>query len=311
MLIISVINYKGGVGKTTATANLGAALAARGKKVLLLDVDPQASLTFSFIRPEDWKAIEDTSTIKQWFDSLDSPTPLPLVPLAFRPEKVMAHIPEPGRIDLISSHLGLINVDLEMASELGGVSLQTAKRNYMKIHRRIAEELESIPEHAYDFVFIDCPPNFNIITKNAIIASDMILVPAKPDYLSTLGIDYLRNNLTRLVKEYNDFLQIDDGRTGPRIAPNLLGVVFTMVQRHGNVPIATQRNSISTVKELNMHCFETHIRLNNSGFGAASEACVPLVLSAGGNSSVAEAQDDLIRFVDEFLDRIATFNSPA
>lgn len=57
---------------------------------------------------------------------------------------------------------------------------------------KVASELDLIPEHAYDFALIDCPPNFNIITKNAIIASDLILVPAKPDYLSTLGIDYRR-----------------------------------------------------------------------------------------------------------------------
>jgi chromosome partitioning protein len=77
MRVTSIINYKGGVGKTTLTANLGAELAWRGAKVLLIDLDPQASLTFSFVRPEDWKAdLADTSTIKQWFDSFTEGRPL-------------------------------------------------------------------------------------------------------------------------------------------------------------------------------------------------------------------------------------------
>ncbi len=73
MHIVSVINYKGGVGKTTVTANLAAELAHRGYNVLLLDLDPQASLTFSFMRPEDWKELyAESRTIKKWFDSFES-----------------------------------------------------------------------------------------------------------------------------------------------------------------------------------------------------------------------------------------------
>ena len=70
MHVISVINYKGGVGKTTITANLAAELAWRGKDVLIIDLDPQASLTFSFIRPEEWHDdFSNSKTIKNWFDS--------------------------------------------------------------------------------------------------------------------------------------------------------------------------------------------------------------------------------------------------
>ena len=79
MHIVSVINYKGGVGKTSVTANLAAELAWRNYDVLLLDLDAQASLTFSFIRPEDWESnLADSGTIKSWFDSFASGQPLHL-----------------------------------------------------------------------------------------------------------------------------------------------------------------------------------------------------------------------------------------
>src|SRR5687768_9765770 len=70
MDIVSVINYKGGVGKTTTTANIAAQLAWKGKDVLLVDLDPQASLTFSLVSPDHWEEhLEETRTIKRWFDS--------------------------------------------------------------------------------------------------------------------------------------------------------------------------------------------------------------------------------------------------
>ena len=182
MRITSVINYKGGVGKTSVTANLGAELAWRGYNVLLLDMDPQASLTFSFVQPEVWKSdFEQARTIKVWFDSMFEDKPVELAKLIFTPKKVNGEIRDSGKnghLEMIASHLGLINVDLELATELGGASLQQVKTNYLKVHRRLAEGLKSINADKYDVVLLDCPPNFNIVTKNAIVASDSILIPA-------------------------------------------------------------------------------------------------------------------------------------
>ncbi len=97
---------------------------------------------------------------------------------------------------------------------------------------------------------IDCPPNFNIVTKTAIIASDYILVPARPDYLSTLGIDYLLRSVRDLIKDYNDFADVKDGEKIEKIAPKVLGVVFTMIQEYGGQPMGAQRPFMNQVKNM-------------------------------------------------------------
>jgi chromosome partitioning protein len=85
--------------------------------------------------------------------------------------------------------------------------MEQTKRKYITVHGNLRKELKKLPENEYDIILIDCPPNFNIVTKNALVSSDLILVPAKPDYLSTLGIDYLQGSVRNLVKDYNEFCQ--------------------------------------------------------------------------------------------------------
>ncbi len=213
MKVVSVINYKGGVGKTTVTANLAAGLAKKGKRVLLLDVDPQASLTFSFINEKDWKKYcKESSTIKEYFDAVvKGNNPPSLENFLIKPKGVndkIKQLDSDGFIDLIPSHLDLIGVDLELATLLGGASMKQSKDNYFKVHNGLREFIVKNTYKKYDIVLIDCPPNFNIVTKNALVASDHVLIPAKPDYLSTLGIDYLQRNITDLTKEFNAYTDL-------------------------------------------------------------------------------------------------------
>lgn len=304
MNIVAVMNYKGGVGKTTTTANLGAALALKGKRVLLLDVDPQASLTFSFCDPADWeKDLASKYTIKQWFDKLAKGEVSSLEPLCLRLPKVDEKIKKGGRLNLIASHLGLINVDLELAGQLTGGTMAAMRASYLKTHSRLRSSLKDL-EANYDFVLIDCPPNFNIVTKNAIIASDSILIPARPDYLSTLGIDYLQRSVNDLVKDYNEMAHGSEEHKP--IAPRMLGVVFTMVQYHGGVPIAAQLQFMDQVCQIpKMTTFKTRVRLNNTKFGESGQDGLPLVLSADSEPLGKTIIAELHQLADEFLNAVA------
>src|ERR1043166_6826006 len=134
MKVVSIMNYKGGVGKTSLTANLGAELAWRGKRVLLVDLDAQASLTFSFISPDDWGAkFEADRTIKAWFDAFEFGDKISLSQLIDSPKRVNQFLSGRGKLDIIYSHLSLINVDLELATQIRGVTLSQARRNFLSV----------------------------------------------------------------------------------------------------------------------------------------------------------------------------------
>ncbi|OFX31055.1 MAG: cobyrinic acid a,c-diamide synthase [Bacteroidetes bacterium GWA2_32_17] len=301
MKIISVINYKGGVGKTTLTANIAGELAFRDYNVLMIDLDPQASLTFSFLKPDDWREkYAKSKTIREWFN-LKSKN---FNDLIIVPEEVQKWLIDKGILNLVSSHLGLINVDLELATMLGGANMQQNKQNFVKVHRLLLNGINQLDKDKYDIILIDCPPNFNIVTKNAIVASDFILIPAKPDYLSTMGIDYLQESVKELVKDYNEYCKVKDEDIVEKIKPKLAGVVFTMVQYYAEEPISATRPFIAQTEilgqENNFKIFENKLRENKTLFADAPQHGVPIVLS----NNYRGIADEIKEFVTEFITKI-------
>jgi chromosome partitioning protein len=203
----------------------------------------------------------------------------------------------------VSSHLGLINVDLELATELGAANLRQGKLNYLRVHRRPADELSKPDFARYDLVLIDCPPNFNVVTKTAIVASDCVLIPAKADYLSTLGIAYLQRSLAELVRDYNEYTELDAG-DGPtqKVDPQILGIVFTMIQYYAKQPIRAHRQYINQAKQLHLPVFNTYLRENKSYFADAAHEGIPLVL--GGPTPAEFIVAEIEALVSEFESRL-------
>jgi len=302
MHIVSVINYKGGVGKTSLTANLAADLAHRGKRILLLDLDAQASLTFSMISPDEWHDdFAANKTIKSWFDSFESGNALSLKHIVQTPPRLSSRLSsDRGRVDVIYSHLGLIDVDLKLAMSLGGATLAVAKKNFTTVHRRLADGLREFSDDEYDLILIDCPPNFNLVTKTAIVASDFLLIPARPDYLSTLGIDYLIRSVKSLATDYNDFAELGQGEKVEPIDPKFLGVVFTMVQEYNGSPVAAQKAFMGKHQTAELGVFNAYIKRNDTLFADAPQYGVPVVLNWYASDSHQSVVEGLEGVATEF-----------
>lgn len=305
--IVSVINYKGGVGKTTLTANLAAELAYRGKRALVVDMDAQCSLTFSFVTPDYWESElgggegrGNDRTIKRWFDGIveDEGDPVALDELVLRDLKAGEHLGKSGGcLHLIPSHLGLINIDLDLAYLLSGAPPNRLHQRRARVFGRLRSQLNAYATEAgYDYVLIDCPPNFNIVTKNAIVASHQIVIPAKPDYLSTLGIDYLMRSLRTLVQEFNE-----DSKSVV-IEPRILGVVFTMIQVLKGRPIGVQRQYMRA-EAVPVPVFRSTVRENKTMFGDAPEDGIPVVLEKPDREPYTTIVREMESLAEEFLKR--------
>ena len=154
MKIVAIANQKGGVGKTTTAVNLGAALAESGKRILLVDLDPQANATSSFGLQE----VEDVSLYE------------PLLGEASITEKIL-----PTRRE----GLFIVPADLEMA----GAEVEIARMpNHLS---RLAETLKPLhTDQTFDFVFLDCPPSLGILMSNALAAADELLTPIQCEYFA-------------------------------------------------------------------------------------------------------------------------------
>jgi chromosome partitioning protein len=171
-MIISLLNHKGGVGKTTSAINIGAGLVELGKRVLLVDLDPQANLTLSLGIPRQKVTIYE----------------------AIRGEADLEPYTSKPNLDVITSSLDLSGAEMEMINEAG--------REY--ILRELFEPLHD----QYDFIIIDCPPSLGLLTLNALTCSRMVIIPLQTQFLALQGLAKIKQVIDKVKFRLNKSLDI-------------------------------------------------------------------------------------------------------
>ncbi len=192
--VISMTNQKGGVGKTTTTINLGAALAEAGRKVLMVDMDPQGSLSIGLGVSQD-----ELVTIRTVYDML-------MDPKAFPANTVVRQTSIKG-LDLLPANIQLSAAELRLAGEVA--------REYA-----LDRALETV-RNDYDYVLIDCQPSLGLLTVNALTASNGVIIPMECEFFALRGVEMLRDTIGKVQERLNNKLNID-------------GVLATMVDSRTN-----------------------------------------------------------------------------
>ena len=193
--IIAIANQKGGVGKTTTCANLGIGLAQAGKKVLLIDGDPQGSLTISLGNPKPDK-LPFTLSDAMGKILMDQP---------IRPGEGILHHAE--GVDLMPADIQLSGMEVSLVNAM---SRETILRQYL-------DTLKG----QYSHILIDCQPSLGMLTVNALAAANRIIIPVQAEYLPAKGLEQLLSTVSKVKRQINPKLQID-------------GILLTMVDNRTN-----------------------------------------------------------------------------
>ena len=192
---IAIVNQKGGTGKTTTCENLGIGLAMEGKKVLLVDADPQGSLTISmgWQQPDELPTTLSTLMAKAMNDQCIPPG-----------EGVLHHA---EGVDLIPANI-----------ELAG--MEVALVNTMSREKMLKQVLDSARQE-YDYILLDCTPSLGMLTINALAATDTALIPVQAQYLSAKGLEQLLQTINKVHRQINPKLKIE-------------GILLTMTDNRTN-----------------------------------------------------------------------------
>lgn len=177
MKVIAIANQKGGVAKTTTTHNLGVALAAQGKRVLLIDLDSQASLTISV-------GLEPLELERTIVDVLRKDG----VPI----QECIQRISD--RLHIVTSIIDLAPMEMELLSRAS--------------REKILDRALRPVREQYDFILIDCPPQLSILTINALSCADEVLIPVKTDYLAYRGLTQLQDSIQEIQELINPSLKV-------------------------------------------------------------------------------------------------------
>ena len=199
--IISIANQKGGVGKTTTTVNLSAAIAKRGKKVLMIDTDPQGNATSGIGIDKDAQY--------SVYDVLVNEVEI---------ENVLQETQIKG-LKICPSNINLAGAEVELVS-------------MMSREKRLKDQLDRIKDQ-YDYILIDCPPSLGLITLNAFTASDSVLIPVQCEYFALEGLGQLMNTFNLVKKHLNKELEIEGALlTMYDIRTNLANQVVREVKKY-------------------------------------------------------------------------------
>ena len=247
---IAVCNQKGGVGKTTTTVNLGVGLAMQGKKVLLIDADPQGDLT-TCLGWRDTDSLSVTLTEKlQAIISEQEQNPF---------DGILQH---KEKVDLVPSNLSLSSLEMTLVTAM---SRESVLKNYL-----------SLVKDKYDYVLIDCMPSLGMLTINALAAADSVVIPTQPHYLSAKGLELLLRSVSKVKRQINPHLRID-------------GILMTMVMPRTNISkeiTATMKSAYGQ----RIKVFDTQIPHSIRAVEATAEGKSIFAYDKGGKVATAYEQ---------------------
>jgi chromosome partitioning protein len=241
---VSIINFKGGVGKTTLSLHLATHLASLQKKVLVIDVDHQSSLSIVVLGPRLWqKCVNEQRTVNRVFQSFcNRKVPMPKDELVIKNA-----IGECGRysnsktlyptLDFVSAQFELDDTEIDLAStNYGNANLSDWDKRTL-----LATWLDQISaQDNYDYIIFDCPPATKIVSQNALAASDKYIIPVIPDELSSRGVSHFRSLVQNKIDSKLAYLQ-SSAQVPPSEVPknfvpttSLAGIVPFLVKHSGN-----------------------------------------------------------------------------